>query len=317
MRQSDQDMHAEAIGWVIRLRDPAHADWEGFTAWLDADPAHNHAYDRVAMADRAIEEAFIMGAAAPAPSNDNQPGVGILRRHPRWFAAATAAAAALLGIVAYPTLSPVTDSYAIETRAGEHRMATLDDGTRIDLNGDTRISLRKGNPRFAALDRGEAVFTVVHDPKDPFVVEVGDAHLQDVGTTFNVLRTSDRIEASVSQGTVLYNPGAEALRLDAGKLLQISHGAARVSQVDPATVAGWRDHRLAYRDATLSTVTADLARNLGVTVTVSPDVADRRFSGVIYLDRDPATVLSRVAALLDLGVSSQGKGWRLSAKSRG
>ena len=38
---TDRDrIDAEAIGWVIRLRDGSAADWEAFTVWLEADSAH-------------------------------------------------------------------------------------------------------------------------------------------------------------------------------------------------------------------------------------------------------------------------------------
>jgi transmembrane sensor len=317
MLQNDQDKRAEAIEWVIRLRDPARADWEGFTAWLESDPSHNAAYDHVAFADRDIEEAFSIGAVAPLPSNDNQPGGVFIRRRASWLTATAIAAAGLMAITLYPKMPTAGTGYTIETRVGEHRTVKLDDGTQIELNGATRIALRKGNARFASLDHGEAAFTVVHDPADPFIVEVGNAHLQDVGTTFNVLRTSDRVEASVSEGTVLYNPGVEALRLDAGKRLRVTAGGeVKVSAIDPVTVAGWRENRLTYRNATLDTVAADLSRNLGVPISVAPEIAGRSFSGVIYLDHDQAAVLPRVGALLDVDVTLTGKAWRLTAKPR-
>ena len=76
----------EAVGWFVRQRDPAHADWPAFTAWLEADPAHAAAYDRVAIADAAMIEALAarpLAADRPdaAPANDNAPG--FFRRCPR------------------------------------------------------------------------------------------------------------------------------------------------------------------------------------------------------------------------------------------
>ena len=50
----------EVIDWLIRLRDGATADWEAFTLWLEADPAHGETYDAVALADRDLD-------IAPAP----------------------------------------------------------------------------------------------------------------------------------------------------------------------------------------------------------------------------------------------------------
>jgi transmembrane sensor len=34
------EMMDAARGWAIRVRDPAFADWDGFTGWLEVDPRH-------------------------------------------------------------------------------------------------------------------------------------------------------------------------------------------------------------------------------------------------------------------------------------
>ena len=41
MTDRRDDIEAEAIGWVIRLRDSGADDWSAFTDWLEADPAHH------------------------------------------------------------------------------------------------------------------------------------------------------------------------------------------------------------------------------------------------------------------------------------
>ena len=88
MPQNDRDKRVEAIEWVIRLRDPVRADWEGFMAWLEADPSHNEAYEYVALADREVEEAFAYAGCAPLPSNDNLPADIVVRRRTGRVAAA-------------------------------------------------------------------------------------------------------------------------------------------------------------------------------------------------------------------------------------
>jgi transmembrane sensor len=44
-------LHEEALGWVIRTRDPEFTEWDAFTLWLEADPAHAPAYDALLAAD--------------------------------------------------------------------------------------------------------------------------------------------------------------------------------------------------------------------------------------------------------------------------
>jgi transmembrane sensor len=318
MLQAEERARSEAIDWVIRLRDPATADWAGFTAWLEADPANNPAYEAVALADSDMVD--LVGVAPPVvaspSSNDNQP----ISRPRRMLLGWGAAAAALLaGVVAMPLLQRDAGERVVQTAAGERQSVTLDDGTRIDLNGDTRMVLTKQDDRLAQLDRGEATFTVVHDASNPFVVKVGDSRFQDVGTVFNVVRADNITRVEVAQGLVLYNPDKEAVTLKPGQSLHIADGepVAQVGNVDLAAVASWRDRRLVYRNMPLSGVASDLSRNLGLTVKAAPDIAARPFSGVILLNGNRTEIKTRLAALLDVSVVDAGNAsWRLASRGR-
>ena len=314
----------EAIGWIIRMRDPAFAGWDAFTLWLEADPVHAALYDELALAD--ADNADLLGANEPAkpapvappplrdpvPANDDKP------ERPRWASRRSvigwAVAASLLGVVSYTSLIP-TSSYALETAAGQRRSVTLADGSRIDLNGATRLMLDRKNPRFARLERGEALFTVVHDASRPFTVETGGATLVDAGTAFNVIRMDGITEVAVSEGVVIYNPKAEKVTLAAGKILRAvdKDGQIRVGTIDTGSVAGWKQGRLIYDGAPLSAVAADLSRNLGFSVTAASNVAARPFSGVIQIDGDRERVRQRVRALLGVQVRPQEGGWQLGA----
>ena len=37
----------QAALWMARARDPRFGDWDGLTEWLEADPAHNLAYEEM------------------------------------------------------------------------------------------------------------------------------------------------------------------------------------------------------------------------------------------------------------------------------
>ncbi|WP_340316423.1 FecR family protein [Rhizorhabdus argentea] len=315
MSQGDAEMREEAAGWFLRQRDPARADWDGFVLWLEADPAHNAAYEAVALADDDLES-WIVDRAPELPSNDNLPPPA--RARPRWFAGTAAAAAILVGgLVSYPRLNPVGATYAVETGAGRRRLVMLDDGTKIELNGGSRLGLRRGDTRFASLDRGEATFTVVHDPAAPFEVHSGDVTLRDVGTVFNVIRTGSDTEAAVAEGAVLFDPNGDAIRLGAGRMINVSAtGAAVIGEVDPSTVGAWRKDRLVYQNASLARIAADLSRNVGALVTVAPELERERFSGVILLDDDHPRLFARIGALLDVDATQDGKAWHLALRKR-
>jgi transmembrane sensor len=253
----------------------------------------------------------------PPCSNDNQIVARPRRRLLGWGGAV---AALLAGVVAVPMLQQDAGERVVQTAAGQRQSVTLADGTRIDLNGNTRLTIAEQDGRLAKLDRGEATFTVVHDASNPFVVKVGDSRIQDVGTVFNVVRTEDSTRVEVAQGLVLYNPDKEAVRLKPGQSLRVAdqEDLALLGEVDPAAVASWRDGRLVYRNVPMSGVASDLSRNLGLAVSAAPDIAARPFTGVIELDGDRHAIKTRLSALLEVNVIDSGNAsWRLAARGRG
>ncbi|TXC70625.1 DUF4880 domain-containing protein [Sphingomonas ginsenosidivorax] len=296
------DIDARALDWVVRLGDPAFADWKAFQAWLEADPRHASAYHAASLD---IEQM----AAAVSP----EPVVVARRRWPAWAGGAIAASLAL--VAGYAALDTRADPYAVETRAGTMRTVALADGSAVTLGGATRLMLDRNDPRTATLERGQAMFVVRHDTADPFEVHVGAARLVDVGTAFDVKRTRGETRVAVSDGAVDYNPGRDGIRLVKGQGLVETDtgGAVRVIAVDVAGVGSWRNSVLAYDGATLAEVADDLSRALGVDLRAEPSVAGRAFSGSIAtakLAGDP----TRAAPLLGVAVRRRGNHWVMTAR---
>lgn len=300
-------MNEEALGWVIRTRDPDFADWETFTAWLEGDPARAAAYDALMAADARL--GFITPpepVAIPVAANDAGPSGG---RTWRWVGGG-AIAAALVGVLSI-TLLPRTDIYTVTTRPGETRTIALDDGTRIELNGGVRLRLDHRNNRFAALDEGEAAFTVRHDTADPFRVTVGDAVFEDAGTIFNIVHSGGATRIGVSEGKVIYNPDAEAIALPAGRALTHDAQGLRIMDIEPGAVASWRQGRLIYANAPIGQISQDIGRSLGITLKATPGAGAMRFTGTIRLDKDPSRFLAGAAPLMGLTAIRTGDGWLL------
>ncbi len=300
-------MNEDALGWVIRTRDPDFTDWEGFTLWLEADPAHGAAYDAL-MAVDADMDGFI--PAAPAAANDA--GDPPARRPLRWLGGG-AVAALLVAAVSF-AVSGRSDIYSITTHPGETRTIALDDGTRVEMNGGTTMRFDRQNPRFAALDTGEAAFTVRHDAANPFRVTVGDDMFEDAGTVFNIVHSGQTTRIGVSEGKVVYNPKAEAIALPAGRGLTEDAQGLHVMDVAPASVASWRRGQLIYANAPVTQVAEDAARAIGIAVRVAPGATATRFTGTIRLDRDPQRFLGEAAPLMGLSAVQQGGVWLLDMK---
>ena len=305
MTDRRDDIEAQAVGWVIRLRDAGADEWAAFTDWLEADPAHGAAYEEAALAEQDWEGMAPTERVVPKPSPASRP---LTRR----FFLGTGIAAALAGVIALGPLQ-TQGTYAIETGAGERRTVELADGSRVDLNGNSRVLLDRSDPRVATLERGEALFTVVHNDSDPFEVRTGDVLLRDMGTVFNVLRDGETLDVAVAEGVVEYNPGRTAVTLRAGMALRRrSDGAPEVAQRPAEVITGWRDRRLTYSATTIGVVAGDLTRNLGVPVHAAPEVAGRPFTGVIRVD-DGAETIQRAAQLMGVSVRPSNGGWTLTA----
>lgn len=308
MQQDDAMIEQAALGWIVRLQDPDFDDWDGFEAWLSANPAHAETYHAMAMAEADVAALL---STTPAPLASHPPAVAPRARR-YWLGGALAASlVAALGI-GFVANRPAP--YVVETQPGVRQTVPLADGSHIVMNGGTRLTLDRRDSRFAMLERGEAMFVVRHDAKHPFAVHVGDAELIDVGTAFAVVREAGVTQVAVQEGAVIYNPDGEAIRLDAGRRLRAVDGAMQVETgaVVPETVASWQSARLIYGGQPLGAVVADLARYYGQPLSVAPAIANRPFHGVIVLPK--RVDIEAIARLLDVRAERQASGWTLLPK---
>lgn len=300
---------AHAIDWLIRQRDPAFDDWDGFADWLAEAPEHSETYDMIASLDRDLD------ALPPA----TKPAVTIFADAPRrpsrrvWFGGAIAAA--LVGALVLPNLGLFSDTQRIETAAGEHRTIDLADGSKIEINGASVIEIDKDRPRFARLETGEAMFHVVHRDTDPFIVEAGGAKIVDLGTAFNVVRRSRQTSVAVSEGIVLFNPDRDNVRVVAGQGIEARDGDSKAPVAQPveiASVGGWRSGLLVYNGTPLAVVAEDLKRTAGMDVTIAPEAAELSFRGALIVDEDRGRTVADLAALSGTKAARRGDGWVLT-----
>jgi transmembrane sensor len=296
----------QAIAWTIRARDPDFDEWDALTEWLEADVAHGAAFQKLALLDDILPELI--------PASTKRQRRQVIFRPSRWSAAGYGAIAAVF--VAVITLSIVMAQpsyYSVETGSGEQRVIALDDGSRIELNGDTQVTLSKDDPRFAVLDRGEALFTVVHNDREPFIVEVGDAVVQDAGTVFNIIHSRETTEVGVSEGLVIFNPEEEKLSLAPGRGLRVAGRgrAPEVFSIPTAAVGSWQRNQLTYTDADMGRIAADLSRFLGQKISVDAQAKFMRFTGTINLTKDVGQFFGETAPVLGVSAKRTKDGWIL------
>ena len=308
---TDNSLQTRAIEWHIRLRNGDDAAWDAFADWLAQDPRHREAYEAVEQADLAIEP-LLSRVVFPETANeaDGPTGPAVFRSRRRWLAG-IALAASIAAVAAFlPQL--LSSRYEVATGPGQRQMIALDAATQVTLNGSTRMTFDRKNPRFASLTSGEALFRVHHEAK-PFTLEIGNNRVQDIGTVFNVVWDSSQVRVAVAEGKVIYSTQAQAVPLGAGQALIARSDSAilRVTTTPLASVGDWQSGRLVYSGEPLSRVAADLGRSLGVRIVVSPAVADRPFSGVIVLDGAGSEQLERLKSALNVDLEAGPMGWTM------
>lgn len=308
-RESQDSIRARAIEWHIRLRDGDDATWEAFAEWLAEDMRHAEAYDAVEAADQAIDPLLPHVVIREAANDLDEPAPPPARR--RWrrsLVGGTIAASVAAAVLLFS--SPAPSRYDVVTAPGERQVVALDAATEVTLNGATRMTFDRKDPRFASLASGEALFRVRHDVRKPFRLEVGANIVEDAGTVFNVVHQQGEVRVAVAEGKIVYNPGTRAVSLDAGQSL-VDRGAkdVEVSDVAITAVGSWKTGALIYAGAPLSRVAEELSRALGVRIAAAPVIADRPFSGTITLDGSGVGQLRRLSPALNVAVEERPDGW--------
>lgn len=301
-RNNDEARRESAAAWVVRLEAADLADDEAvaFDAWLSAAPENGIAFDEALSVSQAYAAAGVQVTQALGRRRVAPPPVG--RRAVMGLGAAAAAAAVAVAVAPQFALT-TTETY--ETAKGERRTIALADGSRIDLNGGTRLSVTLARTeRRVTLERGQAVFDVAHGPDRPFTIAAGDRLVRVVGTQFDVRRLGGKVSVTVARGAVEVRPttGGKAYRLKPGQRYDSIEGApaAQVAAAEPAEVLGWRSGRLVYRGQPLADVVADLNQQFSTPIRVEDaTLAATPISGVLILDNQEA-VIRRLALLVPI-----------------
>lgn len=305
MSAPDTDLQDVARLWAIRVGDPAFTDWDGLTEWLEQGTAHLDAYE-------AAQRDADWGAALLTTEPLMESRVETAPR--RWWLAAGGAIAASLALVfGWANIERGGAMQQIATAPGEQRTIDLADGSRVALNGATRVSYDPAKPRYMVLEQGEALFEVRHDEANPFVVVSGETRLVDAGTVFNVVREGEELQVAVSEGAVIYKPGPGEVRLNPGDTLEAAGpGTPRLGKTSTEAVGGWQTGAIYYDKPTRGQVARDLSRNIGRPVRTDEPNQRMSFTGIIMVRGSPEQVLARAGPLLGVTFAANGEGWTMS-----
>lgn len=311
-RIGDEARRDGAAAWVVKLEagDLCESDALAFDAWI-ALPDNARLFDEALAVSQAVAAQASAIARALADRREAAPPRPVGRR--AVVAMGGLAAAAAVAVVVAPQVMGPPAAQTYVTAKGERRTVELADGSRVEMNAGTRLTVTLArNSRHVTLDEGQAVFDVIHDVRRPFVIAAGDRTLIDVGTQFDVRRRDGKLSVTVAHGAVDVRPAdgaaGQAYRLHPGQRLDHVEGRqdTRVAAAQADEVLGWRSGRLVYRGQSLGDVVADLNQQFPTPIRIEdPTLAATPISGVLILDNQDA-VIRRLALLVPVSAVRSG-----------
>lgn len=296
-RPPTADVLEAASVWALRVeaglsgRDQARLE-----AWFEASPRHRPAFDAVVEMDLLLrqegarDELMAMRAAALGSRPE---------RAPRRALAAGLAAAVTLGGIGwwgvdrFVDLQTVAGSHAVRsagyaTAPGERATVTLSDGSILVLNTDSAVETTFDHRiRRVRLLKGQALFTVAHDPMRPFDVLAGDRRVTAMGTAFDVLMLPDAVRVAMIDGVVrVSSDRSEPPQILSKGEMMVARvdGATTIRKVDTQRLAGWREGVVYFDDTPLAEAVAEMNRYASRrTVVMDARAAALRVSGAFRI----------------------------------
>lgn len=150
---------------------------------------------------------------------------------------------------------------AVETAKAEHRLIVLPDGSKVWINGGSKVT---SAPDFNRQTRevtlhGEAFFDIRREVDRPFIIKTGDVKTTVLGTAFNIRAFPDEKEVivTVTRGKVVVQAeNQEAGMVTANEQITVDLRSEKVeaNTVDASAVTQWIKDDLILHEVTMDEV---------------------------------------------------------------
>lgn len=341
----------EAALWLARLDggEMSAAHRQALQAWLDSDIRHQQALSDMAQLWGQMDALAVLAELFPLQAVNNarvqQPRLSLfdwLREHTLGAAITFAVSASLVMAMVFllngsPTATVPIGSEPVElvyqTELGKQSTAELKDGSTMVLNTQSVARVRfDAHERAVFLESGEAHFKVAKNPDLPFVVYAGNGQVRAVGTAFSVRIDQQKVDVTVSEGTVKViaglKPGSQAetpvsapsiSASSALKTITLSErGVAKYREsieaytyIEPEQLAhklAWKSGKWIFEGETLADVIAEANRYTRDTIEIAdPDIASLRVGGYFRVG-EVESLLSALEAGFDIVVTRPREG---------
>jgi transmembrane sensor len=297
-----------AARWYVDLRGevPSEAIREAHRRWLERDPRHMQAWERLARLQDKLDQ-VVPGIARPTLASARAKRRDVLKVLSILLMAGGA------GTLAWNTTPLPTLMADQRTGTGERRRMRLDDGTQLQLNTATAVDIHYSeNLREVRLLQGEIFIETARDERArPFVVHTAEGSIRALGTRFVVRREADLTQVSVQQHAVEVrsaNVPDTAVRVDAGQQVNFRRDAIEPLQRANPQADAWTRDMLVVNDWRLSEFIRELQRYRPGHLGCDPAVSALRISGAFHL-ASTDTILENLTSTLPVRIRRFSRFW--------
>ncbi|ROS01475.1 FecR family protein [Sinobacterium caligoides] len=342
MDKQDNEQIAEqyleaAEAWVARLQSQqvSEQDLQQFSLWLQQSEQHQAAYDQtvalwqtmglVKFLDEQPRQSTPAEALPTAASNDAGPSMPARSEQParsrrnRRLGLAVAASALMLGFFVNQQLRTADDDnvqhYA--SAVGQLKSIDLADGSRIELNTNSRVEVRlTAGRRDINLVQGEAYFDVAKDAERPFIVSSCASEAMAVGTEFSVRCSGDEGTVTVTEGIVQVSRHIDSEGRTSQQNVVVGEqvhtdpviGVTLPEKIDAALSTSWLKGEMVFDNTPLADVVSEANRYSRHPIILgSEQLASLRVSG-LFTNNDTKTLISALERSLSLRAEKQDDG---------
>ncbi len=202
----------------------------------------------------------------------------------------------------------LTEARRITTYHNKEYWVTLDDGTVVHLNYNSRLIYpEKFGDRRDVILEGEAYFMVAKDRSRPFVVHTPQGDVKVYGTEFNVDTRKDESVVSVVlvSGSISFIPtiGSETM-LQPGQELTVVNTQLTVEDIDTTPYVAWNTGLFVFKGSKLEDLMDVLSQWYGIQQVNYADDSLRniRFSGNLKRYGSIERILEAIRLACDLNI---------------
>ncbi|GAM07055.1 FecR family protein [Novosphingobium sp. MBES04] len=308
------DLIEIASGWLVGL-DAGTVDVRAFEAWRDADPRHAAAFAEVAGAWSDMGDLRLLDEVPSPPPldagarQDSAGDAADLAPAPfgnrrKLLRAGLAVGTLALGAAGLTYRAAARESAS--TGIGESARVTSGSAMTVDLNTDSRIFWKDGDPLKLWLDRGEIAIRLTASHRLSLLTQGGTFHL--MPGVYNARIRDASCELTVLGGGGTFGADGHGLRTGETALATAGKASVRDDGEDLARVTAWRSGTLVLNGESLDYALSEMNRYLEDKIVIGDPGLSRLRVGGTFATSNPAEFLQALRTSFAIRTRRDGTG---------